>query len=148
LTEQELILLVRGRGGFVHTYDDTDRVPLQERVFLGGPTSFRGANFRKLSPKDPVTGERIGGNKFTLFTTEVGMPIVKDFVQIGAVIFFDAANVIAQDKSFDTDFEYAFGVGTGVVTPFGPIRIDVAYNPNPRADDDEIIIHFNVGRSF
>lgn len=148
LTEQELTLMIRGRGGFVNSYSDTDRVPLQERFFLGGPTSFRGANFRKLSPKDPVTGERIGGNKFSLFTTEVGMPILKDFVQIGGVIFIDAANNIAQDKSFDTDFEYAFGVGAGVITPFGPIRIDVAYNPNPRADDDNIIIHFNVGRSF
>ena len=148
LTEQELIVMVRGRGGFVNTYGDSDRVPLQERFFLGGPTSFRGANFRKLSPKDPVTNERIGGNKFTLFTTEVGMPILKDFVQIGGVLFFDAANVIAQDQSFDTDFEYAFGVGTGVVTPFGPIRVDLAYNPNPRADDDKFIIHFNVGRSF
>ena len=65
----EIVGMVRGRGGFVNVYGDTVEVPLQERFFLGGSQSFRGSQFRQLSPRDPVTGDRIGGNKFALFTT-------------------------------------------------------------------------------
>src|SRR4030067_1067505 len=39
------------------------RVPIFERFFLGGPYSIRGFASRTLSPTDPNTGERIGGNK-------------------------------------------------------------------------------------
>ncbi len=147
--EQRVILLIRGRGGFVDVYDDTEDVPLQERFFLGGANSFRGTEFRKLSPVDPVTGDRIGGNKFVLFTTELGFPIVRELIEVGGAIFFDAAGNWAEDEDVDFDLEYAFGFGFGVVTPLGPIRFDVAYNPDPEAEpDDNLLFHFNVGRVF
>jgi outer membrane protein insertion porin family len=148
LADQEIIAMFRTRGGLVEPYGDSNRVPLQERFFLGGPNAFRGSGFRKLSPRDPVTGDRIGGNQFGLFTTEVGFPVFKEIVDLRGAIFFDAAQVVAQDDTFDFDPEYAFGVGLGLVTPFGPVRIDLGYNPDPRADDETFLIHFNIGRVF
>jgi len=146
--DQEIIGSIRGRGGFVETYGDTDQVPLQERFFLGGPTNFRGSGFRKLSPRDPVTGERVGGNQFYLFTTEVGFPIFKEFIDLRGAVFFDAAQTMGQDEAINFDPEYAFGFGLGLVTPFGPVRVDLGYNPDPRADNDNFVIHFNLGRVF
>ncbi|MFQ5882145.1 MAG: outer membrane protein assembly factor BamA [Candidatus Methylomirabilales bacterium] len=148
LEEKEILGMIRARGGFVETYGDSSRVPLQERFFLGGANSFRGSPFRKFSPRDPVTGDRIGGNKFALLTTEVGFPILKEFVDLRGVLFFDTADVVADGESFDLDLEYAYGVGLGLVTPFGPVRVDLAYNPDPRTDDENVLIHFNLGRSF
>ncbi|MFQ5847476.1 MAG: outer membrane protein assembly factor BamA [Candidatus Methylomirabilales bacterium] len=150
LEEQEVVGMVRARGGFVEKYGDSTRVPLQERFFLGGPTSFRGSDFRELSPRDPATGDRIGGNRFALFTTEVGFPILKEFIDIRGALFFDAAENVGEGEDLTLDLDYAFGAGLGVVTPFGPIRVDVAYNPDPNAENgnDDLLIHFNIGRSF
>lgn len=146
----DLIGTVRGRGGVVNVYGGTEEVPLQERFFLGGSQSFRGSQFRQLSPVDPVTGDRIGGNKFALFTAELEFPILSEFVKLSGALFADAANVFAQGEDFELDLFYAFGVGVGVVTPFGPIRIDLAYNPdpNPKTGNDSFLIHFNAGRAF
>lgn len=147
--EARVGLMFQGRGGLVETYGDTDDVPLQERFFLGGPNSFRGSGFRKLSPRDPVTGDRIGGNKFVLFTSELGFPISRELIEVGGALFVDAANNFAEGEDFEFDLEYAFGFGFGVVTPFGPIRFDLAYNPDPQADPDEkLLFHFNIGRVF
>ena len=147
--DKEVIGWVGGRAGFAKPYGDTNVIPLQERFFLGGPNAFRGAKFREFSPEDPVTGERIGGNQFYLFTAEVGFPIFKDFVDLRGALFIDVAKNIATDEeALNFDMEYAFGAGLSVVTPFGPIRIDLGYNPDPQPGNDNFVIHFNVGRTF
>jgi len=147
--EQEIIGSVGGRGGFAEPYGHTDVVPLNERFFLGGANNFRGAKFREFSPQDPVTGERIGGNRFYLVSAEVGFPIFKDFVDLRGSLFIDVAENVAKDEvALNFDPEYAFGVGLSVVTPFGPVRIDLGYNPAPKADNDNFVINFTVGRVF
>jgi len=148
IVDKEIIVMVRARSGLVEPYGDSERVPLQERFFLGGPNAFRGSGFRKFSPRDPVTGDRIGGSKFYLFTTELGFPLFKEIVDLRAALFFDAAENVAEGEDIQLDPEYAFGVGLGLVTPFGPVRIDLGYNPDPRADDETFLIHFNIGRVF
>ncbi len=147
--EQRVIGMIRARGGFVDAYGGTSQVPLQERFFLGGPNSFRGSEFRELSPRDE-NGDRIGGNKFALFTTEVEFPVLRGLSNIDGALFADAANNVAQGEDFDLDLQYAFGVGVGVVTPFGPVRVDLAYNPDPdeESGNQNFLVHFNVGRSF
>jgi outer membrane protein insertion porin family len=146
LEEKEIIAMLRGQGGFVESYGDSDEVPIQELFFLGGANSFRGTRFRRFTPRGP--DDRIGGNKFVLFTTEVGFPITKELADLRGAIFFDTGTISAQDEVFTLDPEYAFGVGFGLVTPFGPIRVDLAYNPWPHLDTEHILIHFNVGRVF
>jgi outer membrane protein insertion porin family len=147
--DKEIIGWVGGRAGFAEPYGDSNVIPLQERFFLGGPNAFRGAKFREFGPEDRVTREKIGGNQFYLFTTEVGFPILKDFVDLRGVLFIDVAKNIATDEDArNFDMEYAFGVGLGVVTPFGPVRVDLGYNPDPQPGNDNFVIHFNVGRTF
>lgn len=148
--DMEVIGMVRGRGGFVNIYGNTVEVPLQERFFLGGSQSFRGSKFRELSPRDPVTGDRIGGDKFALFTVEAEFPVLREFIKLSGALFADAANVFAQGEDFEFDMFYAFGVGVGVVTPFGPVRVDLAYNPDPtpKNGNESFLIHFNAGRAF
>ncbi|MFQ5655970.1 MAG: outer membrane protein assembly factor BamA [Candidatus Methylomirabilales bacterium] len=150
LPEMRVTGLFRVTGGLVDSYSDTLLVPLQERFFLGGSNSFRGSEFRELSPRDPRTGDRIGGSKFSLITTEVEFPIWRTLFNLNGALFFDAANNFAQGQDFELDYKYAFGVGVGVTTPFGPVRVDLAYNPDPDIEtgNKEFLIHFNAGRSF
>ena len=150
LEDLEVVGMLRARGGYVDVYGGLDEVPLQERFFLGGPNAYRGSKFRELSPIDPSTGERIGGNKFVLFTGEVSFPILKELLKLNGAVFFDAANNFAEEEDFEFELEYAVGVGIGVVTPVGPIRVDLAYNPEPdaRTGNDDFLFHLNFGRSF
>lgn len=146
--DSEWVLNFRGQGGIIQSFGDTPEVPIQERFFLGGPANFRGTKFRRLSPKDPATGDRIGGNKFSLFTAELTFPLVKDFLDLRGALFYDLGNVFAEGEDFDLSYEQAFGGGILVVTPFGPLRFDVAYNPSPDFGGDRLIFHFNIGRAF
>ncbi|MCI0483038.1 MAG: outer membrane protein assembly factor BamA [candidate division NC10 bacterium] len=149
LEEKEIIGSLLGRVGFAEPYGDSSVVPLNERFFLGGANNFRGAEFRKLSPRDPATQEDIGGNQFYLFTGEVGFPIFKDFVDLRGAVWVDVAKNVSKDEvALNFDMEYAFGIGLSVVTPFGPVRIDLGYNPNPEPGNDNFVINFNVGRTF
>jgi outer membrane protein insertion porin family len=50
-------------------------VPLFERFFLGGPYTIRGFKARTISPTDPNTGERIGGNKELVMNVEFLFPL-------------------------------------------------------------------------
>lgn len=149
---EEITGTLGARGGYVLPFGDTSEVPLQERFFLGGAKSYRGSEFRELGPVDPVTGEKTGGNKFVLFTGEVGfpIPILRELVKLSGAIFADFANNYGQDEDFDFSLESAFGVGLGVLTPFGPVRVDLAYNPDPndRTGNKQILFHLNFGRQF
>jgi outer membrane protein insertion porin family len=147
--DKEIIGWVGGRAGLAEPYGDSTAIPLNERFFLGGPNAFRGAKFREFGPEDPTTGEKVGGNQFWLVTGEVEFPILKDFVAVGGAVFVDVAKNIATDEDvLNFAMEYAFGVGLGVVTPFGPVRIDLAYNPSPQPGNDNFVVHFNIGRTF
>ena len=88
------------------------RVPIFERFFLGGPYSLRGFESRTLSPTDPNTGERIGGNKELVMNLEYTFPL---FNEIGfkGVLFFDSGNTWRQSEfPWDgEDLKYSAGFG-------------------------------------
>ncbi len=89
-------------------------------------------------------------SSFPFLTVEAEFPIIKTFVNLSGALFADAANVFREGKSFEFDMFYAFGVGVGVVTPFGPVRVDLAYNPDPtvKNGNEDFLFHFNAGRAF
>ncbi len=149
---EEIVGSLIARGGHVEPYGDTATVPIQERFFLGGSNSYRGSKFRELGPTDPVTGEKTGGSTFVLFTAELEfpLPILRETLKLGGVLFADVANNWGQNETLSFDMESAFGVGVGVVTPFGPVRVDFAFNPDPnnRTGNDSFLFHLNFGRQF
>jgi len=65
-------------------------VPLFERFFLGGPYSIRGFRSRELSPKDPNTGESVGGNKELIGNLEYLFPLVPE-ISFKGVVFFSSS---------------------------------------------------------
>lgn len=144
-------LSFRMRAESIDAYGDTDEVPLNDRLFVGGARSIRGFKYRDVGPKaipDAEQGGRarpIGGLTLATLTAEYNIPVVK-VLRLAA--FYDIGNVWAD--SFDADFgEYAssWGVGLRFDIPGFPIRLDYA-NPIKHDDDYSRSEHFIFSIGF
>jgi outer membrane translocation and assembly module TamA len=143
-------------GGIVFTRRDLEPlVPPQERFYSGGQNTVRGYNQGQLGPvvyvvgsidtvtvgtdqvgiADPADGfNRIapaGGTATALVNLElrsrVGWPV--DILRW--VVFLDAGRVWNNSGNYAvTGLRATPGVGMRLVTPLGPFRVDVAYNPH------------------
>jgi outer membrane protein insertion porin family len=122
-----------------------DPLPLFERFYLGGPNTFRGAKFRRISPED-AAGNRLGGTSELLGNVEYIVPLPLNF-RLAA--FFDIGNVYGFGTSFDpTDTREAVGAGVRWFSPFGPIRVDYGVLLDRRHGEDAGALHFSVGSPF
>jgi outer membrane protein insertion porin family len=139
-----LVWAVRGLFGMVEGYGGQE-VPIFERFFLGGPTTLRGQGTREVSPRD-AAGERIGGDKELVFSTELLIPVLPRF---RLALFFDAGNAYGFGTDFDpTDLRLGAGVGVRFFSPLGPLRLDLGYNLDREPGEKEFQVHFTVGSPF
>jgi outer membrane protein insertion porin family len=124
-------------------------IPIFERFFLGGPYSIRGFRSRELSPKDPNTGEAIGGNKELIGNLEYVFPLVSEIAFKG-VVFFDVGNTWAQGKwPWDGEqLRYASGVGVRWYSPMGPLRFEMGWNLKPGPGEAKRVMEFTIGTAF
>ena len=68
----------RRSGSVIDNWGSGSRVPIFDRLFLGGANDLRGFNFRDVGPKDE-NGEPLGGGTLARFTVEVTFPIIPAF---------------------------------------------------------------------
>ncbi|SFM90980.1 outer membrane protein assembly factor BamA [Thermodesulforhabdus norvegica] len=138
---------VKGEVGWINKIGD-EPIPLFDRFFLGGINSVRSYEWGELGPRDPETGDRIGGTKYGLFNAEVIFPIFEE-INLKGVIFFDAGNAFDEDETFDVS-KFKMGIGGGVrwMSPFGPLRIEWAFNPDPDEGDSRSTWQFSMGAFF
>jgi len=121
-------------------------VPPDQRFYAGGPNSVRGFSANELGPKVYVTDSitvtgtdttfyRVqtsptGGNALWVGNLElrVPSPILPERVQLAA--FVDAGQVYIRQRDILSlkAMRVTPGVGFRIVTPLGPVRMDVAYN--------------------
>jgi outer membrane protein insertion porin family len=126
-----------------------EEVPLFERFFLGGPYSIRGFKSRSLSPKDPNTGELIGGNKELIVNFEYLFPLVSE-INFKGVVFFDAGNAWAQGSwpFNDQGVWAAYGVGVRWYSPMGPLRFEIGWNLDRPEGEPKKVAEFTIGTAF
>jgi outer membrane protein insertion porin family len=130
-------------------------VPLYERFFLGGPYSVRGFESRSLSPKDPATGELVGGNKEFILNLEYTFPLVSE-IGFKGVLFTDIGNAWAQgvwpfqngDLIGEGGVWVGYGVGVRWYSPMGPLRFEVGWNYNAPPGAPSRVMEFTVGTPF
>jgi outer membrane protein insertion porin family len=108
------------------------RMPIHERFFAGGSSSFRGEPFDGLGPTDEVFGKPVGGKALVLFNFDVQFRPFLTGPAISLAVFYDKGNVFAhrKDMSFAA-LEDALGFGFRYKTPLGPLRVDLGWNLNP-----------------
>jgi outer membrane protein insertion porin family len=125
------------------------RVPIFERFFLGGPYSIRGFRSRELSPVDPQTGERIGGNKELVGNVEYLFPLFND-IGFKGVVFFDVGNTWRQGvwPWSDGGIRYATGLGIRWYSPMGPLRFEWGWNLRPYPGESRRVAEFTIGTAF
>ncbi|MBM80310.1 MAG: hypothetical protein CMJ78_06915 [Planctomycetaceae bacterium] len=117
--------------------------PIFERYTAGGFQSFRGFEFRGVSPRE--FGVRVGGRFLFLGGAEYKIPITAD-ENIAAVAFTDFGTV-ETSPGFD-DFRVTAGVGLRLTVPAmgpAPIALDWAFPVQTEDFDDERVFSFYVG---
>ena len=124
-------------------------IPIFERFFLGGPYSIRGFRSRELSPRDPNTGEAIGGNKELIGNLEYLFPLVSEIAFKG-VVFFDVGNTWEQGKWpwNGVQLRYASGAGVRWYSPMGPLRFEMGWNLKPGTGEAKRVMEFTIGTAF
>ena len=130
--------------------NQTDKLPVYERFYLGGLNSVRGFKYAKISPIDEETGDRIGGDKMWFTNTEFVFPLLETQGLMG-VFFFDAGQVLNDDEDwgdFDDSVKKASGVEVRWLSPMGPLRLVWGYNLDPVDNEDDSVWDFSVGGTF
>lgn len=147
------VLNLRGWTSMIKEYGDSDRVPIFDRLFMGGPRTVRAFKFRKIGPKDD-TNEAIGGRSAAYATTEYTLPVVD---KIRLALFYDAG-IIWQDI-FDKDlanpevgdgvFCGGYGFGVRFDFPSFPIQLDYAWPINTdEVTGDNGRFSFSIGYTY
>jgi len=124
-----------------------EEIPIDERFFLGGINTLRGFDTREVGPKDPTTGEFIGGTKEAYFNAEYVFPILKE-AGLKGVLFFDTGNSWSEDQDYFSSMRYSTGAGIRWFSPMGPLRLEWGYNLDPEEDEDRSKFEFTIGRVF
>jgi len=156
---RDSVLEIRGRVGAAAPYSDTDYIPIYERFFVGGASTVRGYDERRLGPIDPVSKDPLGGNSFLIGNLEYTYPLL-DFLKVAT--FYDVGNAWEKiaDLGSSTDangvsetggLKSSLGLGLRVKTPIGPIRLDygIPLDKEPGEDDKKSgKFHFSVSHGF
>lgn len=152
----DTILSFEAQIAGVDNWSGGSRVPVYDRLYLGGANSLRGFKYRDVGPKETDSGgEPIGGQSLARFTAEYTVPIIE---KVRAAFFFDAGFVNSGAYSFSPKkdvngsggFNSDYGIGLLLEIPsIGPIRID--YGIPLTADkfnDSSGKFQFNIGYKF
>ena len=138
-----LILAARAQYGAIvleGSNQDAQASPFTQRFFGGGQSYQRGYSPYGQGPKvggSPndqgyyTTYAAIGGNGAALLSGELRFRT--DFIlkHFGIVVFTDASRITPNPSlPWEGRLEISPGIGLRYITPFGPIRLDVAYVTN------------------
>jgi outer membrane protein insertion porin family len=139
-----LVLNLRGRVGGIDAYGGTE-VPVNEKFYVGGIATIRGYEYGMAGPVE-FDGDPLGADYMLVFNSELIFPIVRELGLRGAV-FWDIGKGF--DKWTDvTPLKTGVGVGLRWFSPFGPLAIDLGFNPNPQKDEKSYVLEFNMGSAF
>ncbi len=129
--------------------NEDDKLPVYERFYLGGMNTVRGYEFAKISPIDPESGDRIGGDKMWYTNTEITFPLLET-QGLRGVLFFDAGQVLNDGQGWGDSDHISKGTGLELrwLSPMGPLRIVWGYNIDPTGDEDQTVWDFSVGGTF
>jgi outer membrane protein insertion porin family len=146
------VFVVQGKWGYLESrgggFLPGGTLPVFEKYLIGGLGSVRGYPYYSISPLDPATADKIGGEKMLIFNLEERFPLFKE-QGITGVVFFDAGNVWTKDQDYSlSDLRKSVGVGIRWYSPVGPIVLDYGFILQPRPGDPTGNVDFSIGGTF
>jgi outer membrane protein insertion porin family len=164
---QTTVLAMRYSTGLIIPGPNQIGVPIGERFFKGGENTVRSFEEGQLGPKDD-SNDPVGGYAYNVISIELRQQLIN---RLTGSLFLDLGN-IAPNRSreelgkppygsrsdlwedtlddFFSDFRPAVGAGVQYLLPFGPARLDFAFNPDrdTERDEDLFVWHFSIGMAF
>jgi len=139
------ILSLSVRNGFA-----TDNLPITERFFGGGSSTFRGTRNDKLGSLDKETAEPYGGNSLLLLNFEATFPLyVVPVEDLYYSVFADFGNIYRYADEFSMEnLQKAIGFGLRLKSSIGLLSFDIAYNIERRESVSPIAFHIGIGNVF
>ena len=160
--DYDLILRFKARGTYISKEADA-KLPIAERLFMGGIGSVRGYQPYSISPTLP-NGDRIGGTYRTSATVEASIPL-SEAAKMRLAFFFDIGMVGTDDERYYDDFtdpanpqvktykgENITRSSVGSViewqSGFGPINLVFGYALDDKPGDKTSTFEFSMGSKF
>ena len=149
---EKWVLSLLGEAGYITGWGGED-VAINERFYLGGAT-LRGFADSGVGPRDTVTDDALGGNRFWRGSAELefpsGMPEelgvrLHVFSDFGALSSLDDSGANIFDKS---TVRVSAGGGVSWRSPMGPVKIDLAAPVVSESLDEEEAFRFSFGTRF
>jgi outer membrane protein insertion porin family len=126
--------------------------PIFKNYFAGGIGSVRGYQPSSLGPRDPTTGDPIGGDKLLVGNIELTFPLPGTGYDrtLRVFTFLDGGNVWGDTGGSvgANGLRYGYGVGLAWISPVGPLKISLGF-PLVKHDGDQYQkFQFQIGTAF
>jgi outer membrane protein insertion porin family len=163
----EWVLSFTGEAGNIFGWGG-DPVLLQDRFFVGGD-NLRGFASAGVGPRDTISGDSLGGNKYYVGSVALGVPLGlpkelgisgRIFTDFGSLWSNDQRNIVltpaqlaftggVQPNILDSSaLRASAGVGVSWKSPVGPIRLDLAVPLKKESFDRTQVFHISFGTRF
>jgi outer membrane protein insertion porin family len=163
----EWVLSLTGEVGDILGWNG-QQVLLQDRFFVGGD-NLRGFQSAGIGPRDSISGDALGGQKYYLGSVTLGVPLGlpkelglsgRVFTDFGTLYQIEPTNIVltpaqlAQTGGVQPQVEQSpavrlsAGVGVSWKSPVGPIRLDLAYPIRKESFDKSQIFRVSFGTKF
>ena len=163
----EWVLSFTGEAGDIFGWNGQN-VLLQDRFFVGGD-NLRGFQSAGIGPRDSVSGDALGGQKYYVGSVTLGVPLGlpkelgvsgRVFSDFGTLYQIEPTQIVltpaqlAQTGGVQPQVEQSpairasVGVGVSWKSPVGPIRLDLAYPFRKEGFDKTQIFRVSFGTKF
>ena len=154
----KFVFSAHGRLGYVQEVAN-QKIPIDERYYLGGLYSLRGFRPREVGPRIKTIStdgsgnilssgyEYTGGTKAGFANLEITFPLVEESGFKG-VIFYDVGNAWAEEQDYFSDVRHSVGCGLRWMSPLGPLRLEWGRNLDRRDGEAPTDLQFSIGSMF
>ena len=148
------VLSTAARAGHIANLN-SEPLNLSDRFFIGGD-SFRGFERGGVGSRDSATGDSLGSNLYYVGSVELAIPINvgREFGMKGFFFTDVGASTGVEDDPTGPRIDdssaprVVVGVGLGLKTPFGPVRVDLGFPVVKETFDQTEVFSFNFGSRF
>jgi outer membrane protein insertion porin family len=163
----EWVLSVTGEAGYIFGWSGQN-VLIQDRFFVGGD-NLRGFQSAGIGPRDSVSGDALGGQKYYLGSVTLGVPLGlpkefgvsgRVFTDFGTLYHIQPTNIVLTPAQLASTggiqpmveqspaIRASAGVGVSWKSPVGPIRLDIAYPIKKEPFDKTQLFRVSFGTRF